>query len=112
MMFVAGPPTIGNGAIVSRSKKESIRGHLDLQRNQAPLHKPACEFYRQLSERAIGNSTVIDLFACSLDQVGVLEFKGLVSRYILIYSVHRLITLLCPSPYHQLTRLDRAVLSC
>ncbi len=92
MMFVAGPPTIGNGAIVSRNKKESIRGHLDLQRNQAPLHKPACEFYRVLSERAIGNSTVVDLFACSLDQVGVLEFKGLVSRYSLLLTHSYLLT--------------------
>ncbi len=109
MMFVAGPPTIGNGAIVSRSKKESIRGHLDLQRNQAPLHKPACEFYRLLSERAIGNSTVIDLFACSLDQVGVLEFKGLVSRY--IHCTHSLTHLLTRLLTHLLTRADRVVLS-
>ena len=80
MMFIAGPPTVGGGAIVTRSKKDNIRSHLDLQKNQAPLYKPATEFYRGLSERAITNSIIVDVFACSLDQVGTLEIKGLVSR--------------------------------
>ena len=80
MMFIAGPPTVGNGAIVSRSKKENIRSHIDLSKNQAPLNKPATEFYRGLSERAITNSIVIDVFACSLDQVGALEIKVAVGR--------------------------------
>lgn len=49
-------------------------------KSQAPLHKPAVEFYRSLSDRAIQNSVVVDIFACSLDQVGTLESKSLVSR--------------------------------
>lgn len=81
MLFMAGPPTIGSGAIVGRSKKkESIRSHVDLQKNQAPLYKPALEFYRGLSDRAIGHNIVVDVFACSLDQVGTLELRPLVSR--------------------------------
>jgi protein transport protein SEC23 len=80
LLFTAGPPTVGNGAIVGRSKKENIRSHLDLQKKQAPLHKPAVEFYRNLSDRAISNYIAVDLFACSLDQVGALELKTLVSR--------------------------------
>lgn len=80
MLFIAGPPTIGKGAIVPRSKKENIRSHIDLSKNQAPLFKPALEFYTSLSDRAIANSIVVDVFACSLDQVGTLELKALVSR--------------------------------
>lgn len=80
MLFIAGPPTVGMGAIVSRSKKDNIRSHNDLLKNQAPLFKPAVEYYRSLSDRAIANSIVVDVFACSLDQVGALELKELVSR--------------------------------
>lgn len=81
MLFMAGPPTIGSGAIVGRSKKkESIRSHVDLQKNQAPLYKPALEYYRGLSDRAIPNNIVVDVFACSLDQVGTLELRPLVAR--------------------------------
>jgi protein transport protein SEC23 len=80
MMFIAGPPTIGAGVIVNRSKKESIRSHNDLLKNQAPLFKPAVEFYKTLSDRAMANCVVVDVFACSLDQVGTLEIRVLVSR--------------------------------
>mmetsp|Transcript_26453 Transcript_26453/g.44705 ORF Transcript_26453/g.44705 Transcript_26453/m.44705 type:complete len:531 (-) Transcript_26453:1186-2778(-) len=80
MLFVAGPPTVGNGAIVTRSKTDNIRSHNDLLKGQAPLHKAAVDFYRTLSDRAIQNSVVVDMFACSLDQVGTLESKSLVSR--------------------------------
>jgi protein transport protein SEC23 len=80
MMFVSGPPTAGPGMIVNRAKVENIRSHNDIQKNQAPLTKPATDFYRALSDRAIANSIVVDIFACSLDQVGTLETKVLVSR--------------------------------
>ena len=80
MLFVAGPPTVGSGAIVQRPKKDSIRSHTDLLKGQAPLNKPATDFYRSLSDRAVASSMIIDAFACSLDQVGTLELKGLISR--------------------------------
>lgn len=103
MMFVGGPCTSGPGAIVSRLKTEDIRSHADLGRNAEPLHQPACEFYAGLSKRhhikdggkgggkGMGGSTqavaanadatschVVDIFACSLDQVGILEMGELV----------------------------------
>lgn len=80
MLFTAGPSTSGSGAIVVRSKKESMRSHTDLLKGQAPLHKPAIAFYTALSERVVASSIVVDVFACSLDQVGTLETKILVSR--------------------------------
>lgn len=80
MLFISGPPTAGPGMIVTRSKKDNIRSHTDLQKNQAPLNKPAIEFFKGLSERAIASNIVVDFFACSLDQVGALEIKVLISR--------------------------------
>lgn len=80
MLFTAGPPTVGGGAIVGRSKKENIRSHNDIQKKQAPCLKPAVDFFKTLSERAIASYIVVDLFACSLDQVGALEIKTLVAR--------------------------------
>ena len=81
MLFIAGPPTAGAGAIVGRSKKkESIRSHHDLLKNQAPHYKAACEFYKALSDRAIISTIVVDVFACSLDQVGTAELRSLISR--------------------------------
>jgi len=73
-----------------------LRSHADLAKNAEPLHKPACEFYASLAKRhnigaAAGKSAtaaaanasatschVVDVFACSLDQVGVLEMGELV----------------------------------
>ena len=49
MTFIGGPCTVGSGKIVNLGKKESIRGHTDLAKNQAPLHKPAVEYYTGLS---------------------------------------------------------------
>jgi len=80
MLFVSGPCTVGQGAIVGRAKTENIRSHNDIAKNQAPLSKPATDFYRALSDRAIASCIVVDIFACSLDQVGTLETKVLVSR--------------------------------
>jgi protein transport protein SEC23 len=80
MLFISGPPTAGPGMIVGRSKRDNIRSHNDLLKNQAPLTKPSTEFFKNLSDRAIANSIVVDFFACSLDQVGAFEIKALVSR--------------------------------
>jgi len=80
MLFTAGPPTTGDGIIVGRSKKENIRSHVDLGKNQAPLHKKAYDFYFKLSNKAVALSCIVDVFSCALDQVGVLEYKPLVAR--------------------------------
>ena len=97
MLFTTGPCTSGPGAIVSRLKDEDIRSRADLAKNAEALHKPACEFYAKLANPAnVGvpddkkkkkpdksvTSTapfhIVDIFACSLDQVGLLEMKELV----------------------------------
>lgn len=35
----------------------------------------ACKFYEGLMDKAVNNCHVIDIFACSLDQIGLLEMK-------------------------------------
>ena len=64
-----------------------------LTKNTEKLHKLACEFYESLGSNNPNKSTaknqstspsssgqphVVDVFACSLDQVGLLEMKNLV----------------------------------
>lgn len=80
MTFVAGASTIGSGKVVQLAKKENIRSHTDLAKNQAPLYEPACTYYKALAERAIAVHAVVDMYACSLDQTGALELKEIVSR--------------------------------
>jgi len=96
MLFTGGACTVGPGQVVSRHKSESLRSHADIAKNVEPLYKPACEFYAKLAHRnrdgsskiaagASGGSVgasfpchVVDIFACSLDQVGMLEMSELV----------------------------------
>mmetsp|Transcript_22037 Transcript_22037/g.67657 ORF Transcript_22037/g.67657 Transcript_22037/m.67657 type:complete len:777 (-) Transcript_22037:16-2346(-) len=73
MAFISGPATSGPGVIVSQDKSENIRSHVDLTKNQAKYHKAATAFYTGLADRCVAANHVIDLFACSLDQVGMLE---------------------------------------
>lgn len=75
MMFVGGPATVGPGMVVARTKKEPLRSHTDLQKNAAPNFKAACKFYETIADRAVAACHVVDVFACSLDQVGLLEMK-------------------------------------
>lgn len=75
MMLVGGPPTVGPGLVVGRAKTEFMRSHMDLQRNQAPHNKQAIKYYQGLAERAVAMSHTVDIFACSLDQIGLLEMK-------------------------------------
>ncbi len=76
MLFTGGPCTTGPGAIVSRAKTQDMRSHADLAKNAESLHQPACEYYMSLKRKS--NCHAVDVFACSLDQVGLLEMHPLV----------------------------------
>jgi len=80
MMFVGGPPTIGPGQVVSTDLKDHIRSHDDLLKGSAPLYNAAIKHYDSLASRAAINGHVIDIFACSLDQVGLAEMKVCVQK--------------------------------
>lgn len=97
MLFASGPCTSGPGQVVSRLKEEDMRSHADLAKKAEPLFQPACDFYSKLANPSVhvedpkkkgkrqpptsaANAAyhVVDIFACSLDQVGLLEMSRLV----------------------------------
>lgn len=80
MMFTSGPATVGPGAIVSRSLTDAMRSHTDLMKGHAPLFEEATAFYTGLAARCAAASHVIDIFACALDQVGLLEMNSLIQK--------------------------------
>jgi protein transport protein SEC23 len=77
MLFTGGPATEGPGMVVSPELKEQIRSHHDIDRDNIKYYKKALKFYDQLAKRTAHNGHVIDIFAGCLDQVGLLEMKGL-----------------------------------
>lgn len=80
MAFVGGPPTIGPGMIVSENLTETIRAHFDLEKNNAPWFGKAVKFYAELAKRLAQHGHVMDMFACSGNQTGVLEMVECVNR--------------------------------
>ncbi|KAB8648480.1 hypothetical protein FH972_026136 [Carpinus fangiana] len=77
MLFAGGPATVGSGMVVGNELREPIRSHHDIDRDNIKYYKKALKFYDQLAQRAAHNGHVIDIFAGCLDQVGLLEMKGL-----------------------------------
>ncbi|KAF8820950.1 Sec23/Sec24 trunk domain-containing protein [Cardiosporidium cionae] len=77
MLFVGGACTVGPGQVVDVPLAESIRQHLDLQKenHNARFVKKALKFYTALAHRAVSNGHVIDIFCGSLDQVGLYEMR-------------------------------------
>ncbi|GKE26947.1 protein transport protein Sec23 [Tanacetum coccineum] len=80
MVFTSGPATMGPGIVVSQDLNQSIRTHRDINGGHAPFYYKSCEFYKRISEKLTDISMVLDLFACSLDQVGVTEMRPPVER--------------------------------
>ncbi|CAA2980711.1 transport SEC23 [Olea europaea subsp. europaea] len=75
MVFTSGPATIGPGIIVNSDLGNSIRTHRDLNNGHAAYYRKSSEFYKQISQRLSDSSIILDLFVCSLDQVGAAEIK-------------------------------------
>ncbi|KAJ1460107.1 hypothetical protein M885DRAFT_509837 [Pelagophyceae sp. CCMP2097] len=80
MLFVGGPPTAGPGLVVAKARTEDMRSHSDIQKGATPHMAAALKFYGALAERASANSHVIDVFAMSLDQVGLHEMRVCVDK--------------------------------
>lgn len=76
MMFIGGPCTSGPGLIVETDLSETIRAHIDIEREKAPHIKEAQKYYEAIADRCRKNRQTVDLFACSLDQVGLLEMRS------------------------------------
>ncbi|XP_044721952.1 sec23/Sec24 trunk domain-containing protein [Hirsutella rhossiliensis] len=77
MLFAGGPATEGPGMVVGAELREPIRSHHDIDRDNVKYYKKALKFYDNLAKRTAHNGHIIDIFAGCLDQVGLLEMKGL-----------------------------------
>ncbi|KAK0313530.1 GTPase-activating protein S23 [Friedmanniomyces endolithicus] len=77
MLFTGGPATEGPGMVVGPELKEQIRSHHDIDRDNIKYYKKALKFYETLAKRTAHNGHIVDVFAGCLDQVGLLEMKGL-----------------------------------
>ncbi|XP_021727546.1 protein transport protein SEC23-like [Chenopodium quinoa] len=80
MVFTSGPATVGPGIVVESDCSYSIRNHRELINGHAPFFEMSCSFYKKITQRLCDASVVLDLFACSLDQVGAAELKAPVER--------------------------------
>ncbi|CDY13800.1 BnaA09g43020D [Brassica napus] len=80
MAFIGGPSTLGPGAIVSRELSEPIRSHKDIGKDSAPYYQEAVEFYEKLAKQLVHQGHVLDVFASSVDQVGIAEMKVAVEQ--------------------------------
>ncbi|KAF2625375.1 hypothetical protein BU25DRAFT_397389 [Macroventuria anomochaeta] len=77
MLFAGGPATEGPGMVVGPELKEAIRSHHDIDRDNIKYYKKALKFYETLAKRVAQNGHIVDIFAGCLDQVGLLEMRGL-----------------------------------
>jgi protein transport protein SEC23 len=68
------------GEIATNDFSDPLRSHHDIIKGDAPLNQPASEFYSKLAAQAVANRTIVDIFACCLDQVGVSEMYPLVTQ--------------------------------
>lgn len=80
MLFTGGPCTSGPGQVVGDELKEPIRSHTDLQKDHAKHVKKATKYYEELAKQVANNGHATDIFACGVDQVGVLEMQDLVKK--------------------------------
>lgn len=80
VMFIGGPPTVGEGAVAEEKLSTALRSHTDIEKGRATLLKPAKLFYEKLAHRLVENCHTVDLFCCSLDQTGLLEMKSTVEQ--------------------------------
>eukprot|EP00972_Heterocapsa_arctica_P106192 15644026-Heterocapsa_arctica.AAC.1 len=75
--YIVGKNTDGPGMVVGEHLAETIKSHTDLLKdNDNAKHlKKALKFYTSLVQRAVECGFAVDIFACSLDQVGLYEMK-------------------------------------
>eukprot|EP01026_Neomeris_dumetosa_P025585 TRINITY_DN2104_c0_g2_i4.p1 TRINITY_DN2104_c0_g2~~TRINITY_DN2104_c0_g2_i4.p1 ORF type:complete len:1015 (-),score=160.46 TRINITY_DN2104_c0_g2_i4:299-3193(-) len=78
LLFVGGPATEGPGLVVGKELDESIRAHKDLIKEEAKHWRKALKFYDGLAQQYSGSGHVLNVLACSLDQVGLAEMKGVI----------------------------------
>uniref|UniRef100_A0A3Q3W285 Protein transport protein SEC23 n=1 Tax=Mola mola TaxID=94237 RepID=A0A3Q3W285_MOLML len=76
MTFISGPATQGPGMVVGDELKNPIRSWHDLENYNAKFMKKATKHYDALAHRASTNGHIMDIYACALDQTGLLEMRS------------------------------------
>merc|ERR1719313_2634495 len=82
MLLIGGPCNMGPGQVAGEELAETIRSHLDLTKDNANAKytKKALKYYATLAKRTVDAGFAVDIFACSLDQVGLYEMKVLCEK--------------------------------
>jgi len=82
MLFTGGPCTAGPGQMVNRELSEPMRSHSDIDKESSNTKfiKKASKHYAAIAKRACAAGHAIDVFACALDQVGLMEMRPVVER--------------------------------
>ena len=62
--------------MVNDELKFPIRSHHDIEKDNAKYMKKAMKHYEALANRAATNGHAIDIYACALDQTGLMEMKS------------------------------------
>ena len=71
---------MGPGTVVGRDMSENLRTHADFNKGSAKHFKAASKYYNSLGIRLATHAHTLDVFACSLDQVGLAEMKTAVDQ--------------------------------
>jgi len=79
-LLVGGPGTMEPGKVAGMELGDVLRSHSDIEKEQAPYVKKALAVYEGIAARAVNAGHTIDIWACSLDQVGLYEMKSCVDR--------------------------------
>jgi len=81
-LFTGGPCTTGPGQMVGKELGEPIRSHHDIEKETSSTKylKKAVKHYQATAKRAVAAGHVVDMFACALDQVGIMEMRPLTER--------------------------------
>lgn len=79
-LLVGGPGTVDPGRIVALELGDAVRSHSDIDKDNAPFHTTALKAFDEIAARAVNAGHTVDVWACSLDQVGSYEMKSCVDR--------------------------------
>ena len=76
-LFTGGPCTVGPGQIVAKELTDPMRSHHDIEKEtgNTKFVKKASKHYAAVAKRAVAAGHAIDVFACALDQVGLMEMR-------------------------------------
>ncbi|UCS19563.1 uncharacterized protein HLK63_D04103 [Nakaseomyces glabratus] len=84
LSFLSGPCTLGNGKVISREVKNTIRQFTDLDQQKAKYFDDARSFYKYLA--ADSKSVAYGFYINCLDQIGIYEMSPLIKQSGIIYQ--------------------------